>query len=90
VRTVDPALRRPFVEALRAVGLGVQVHYLPVYRHPWYRDHGYADVSCPHAEAWYARCLSLPLYPRLSDEEHASAIERVRATWLTLRGAAVP
>jgi UDP-4-amino-4,6-dideoxy-N-acetyl-beta-L-altrosamine transaminase len=81
VRTVDPALRRPFVEALRAVGLGVQVHYLPVYRHPWYRDHGYADVSCPHAEAWYARCLSLPLYPRLSDEEHASAIERVREVW---------
>jgi UDP-4-amino-4,6-dideoxy-N-acetyl-beta-L-altrosamine transaminase len=86
VRTEDPHLRRPFLEALRAVGLGVQVHYLPVYRHPWYRANGYADVSCPEADAWYERCISLPVYPRMSDRDFESALERTRRVWKEVRG----
>ena len=73
----DPALRRAFFEALRGSGLGVQVHYLPVYRHPYYQDHGYAGTSCPAAEDFYARAVSIPIYPAMSDAEVAAVIKAV-------------
>jgi len=82
---VDPSRRRAFFERLRALGIGAQVHYLPVYRHPWYQQNGYARVQCPEADAWYASCVSLPLYPGLTDAEHASAIARVRQAWEEMR-----
>ncbi len=66
-----PALGRSrleVVEALRARGVGTQVHYIPVHRQPYYRDR-YGDLDLPGAEAWYARCLSLPLYPAMTDAD---------------------
>ncbi|HZZ35771.1 MAG TPA: UDP-4-amino-4,6-dideoxy-N-acetyl-beta-L-altrosamine transaminase [Caulobacteraceae bacterium] len=60
--------RRDVVEALRSRGIASQVHYIPVHRQPYYRDrHGEADL--PGAEAWYERCLSLPLYPAMEDAD---------------------
>jgi perosamine synthetase len=56
----------------------VQVHYIPVYRHPWYQQNGYADVRCERAEAFYARSISLPIFPKMTDDDVASSIERVR------------
>lgn len=50
-------------------GLGVNVHYIPVYKHPYYQRNGYADVCCPNAEELYSRLISLPMYPSLTDEE---------------------
>ena len=58
--------RRQVVDDLRARGVGTQVHYIPVHRQPYYRDR-YGALSLPGAEAWYARCLSLPLYPGMAD-----------------------
>ncbi len=78
LRVRDAARRRPLFERLRELGLGVQVHYLPVYRHPWYRANGYADVTCPNADDYYAREISLPVFPRMTDAEQDSAIERIR------------
>ncbi len=78
VRVRDAALRRPFFERLRELGIGPQVHYVPVPWHPAYRALGCEPGGWPVAEDFYARCLSLPLYPRLTDEEHASAVRRVR------------
>jgi dTDP-4-amino-4,6-dideoxygalactose transaminase len=63
--------RREVVEALRARGVGTQVHYIPVHRQPYYRGL-YGDLDLPGAEAWYARCLSLPLYPGMADADVAS------------------
>lgn len=60
--------RAEVVEALRARGVGSQVHYIPVHRQPYYRER-YGDLSLPGAEAWYARCLSLPLYPGMADAD---------------------
>lgn len=72
----DARRRRPFFERLLELGLGVQVHYVPVYRHPYYRslDH-YA--RCPVAEDRYARSISLPLHPGLSDADLDRVLERV-------------
>lgn len=60
--------RLQVVEALRERGVGTQVHYIPVHRQPYYRAR-YGALDLPGAEAWYARCLSLPLYPGMADED---------------------
>lgn len=63
--------RRDVVEALKARGVGTQVHYIPVHRQPYYRKL-YGELELPGAEAWYARCLSLPLYPGMEDGDVAT------------------
>jgi dTDP-4-amino-4,6-dideoxygalactose transaminase len=51
-------------------GFGTQVLYIPVYLQPWYRrTYGYASGRCPNAERFYARALSFPLYPSMSDAD---------------------
>lgn len=72
--------RRALYDRLRAAGVLVQVHYVPVYRHPWYRQtYGYAPGLCPEAERYYAGCLSLPCFPTLSDAEQDHVIAEIRA-----------
>ena len=70
--------RRALFEHLRASGIGVQVNYLPVYRHPVYADLGYQPGMCPVAEDYYAQEISLPLFPMLTDAEVDSVIELIR------------
>ena len=77
VRVRDAARRRPFFDRLRALGLGVQVHYIPVYWHPYYRERGYRRGLCPVAEDLYQRSVSLPIFPRMTDGDLDSSIERV-------------
>lgn len=60
--------RRSVVEALRAHGVGSQVHYIPVHRQPYYQAR-YGALDLPGADAWYARCLTLPLYPGMADAD---------------------
>ena len=64
--------RRTVVDSLKAQGIGTQVHYIPVHRQPYYVNRqGLADL--PGADAWYARCLTLPLFPAMTDDD----VERV-------------
>jgi len=70
--------RRALFEHLRASGIGVQVNYLPVYRHPVYADLGYQPGMCPVAEDYYAQEISLPLFPRLGDDDVDRVIDLVR------------
>jgi UDP-4-amino-4,6-dideoxy-N-acetyl-beta-L-altrosamine transaminase len=60
--------RRQVVDDLRARGVGTQVHYIPVHTQPYYRAR-YGDLTLPGAEAWYEKCLSLPLYPGMADDD---------------------
>lgn len=66
---VAPARRRELFETLRAAGIGAQVHYIPVHRHPYYQALGFRAGDFPNAEAFYAGALSLPLFPMLSEAE---------------------
>ena len=84
IRTRDPELRRPLFESLQERGLGVQVHYLPVPYHPYYRSLGYRRGEWPVAEDFYRRAISLPIYPRLSDEALERCIDAVRSAVLEL------
>ena len=66
--------RREVVEAMRAKGIATQVHYIPVHRQPYYVNRqGLADL--PGADAWYARCLSLPLFPAMADADVDRVVE---------------
>lgn len=67
--------RREVFDRLRDVGVGVQVHYLPVHRHPFFADQGYPRGLCPTAENAYTELLSLPLYPALSDHDQDRVID---------------
>lgn len=60
--------RRDLMERLRAQGIGTQVHYIPVHEQPYYRGR-YGHLELPGADAYYARALSLPLFPAMSDED---------------------
>ena len=70
--------RRALFEHLRASGIGVQVNYLPVYRHPVYADLGYRQGMCPVAEEYYAQEISLPLFPGLGDPDVDRVIDLIR------------
>lgn len=74
---VTAAARRRIFEGLRAAGIGVNVHYIPVYRQPYYRARGFADYSLPGAEEYYSGCISIPMYPGLTDSEVARVVESV-------------
>jgi len=69
--------RKEVFDKLRAAGIGVNVHYIPVYKHPYYQNHGYDEVCCKTAEEFYARAVSLPLYPDLTYEQQDYVIEQV-------------
>ena len=71
--------RAGFMRTLQAEGIGSQVHYTPVHLQPYYRRCR-RDLYLPGAEAYYARCLSIPFFPSMSDddvERVASAIRRI-------------
>lgn len=70
--------RKEVFEKLREAGVCVNVHYIPVYTHPYYRENGYEDVCCPVAEKIYSNMLSLPLYPGLTENEQDYVIEQVK------------
>ena len=80
VRVADAARRRAFFERLRELGLGVQVHYIPVHHHPYYRELGFVPGSFPVAEDYSARAVSLPIFPRMTDAEVDRVVSVVRST----------
>jgi len=72
---VNGKTRRQIFEELRAEGIFVNVHYIPVYRQPYYRGFGYSFSDYPHAEDYYAGALSLPMFHSLSDEQQELTID---------------
>ena len=61
--------KREIFSMLRANGLGVQVHYIPVYKQPYYQKLGFDMNLCPVCEEFYKKELSIPMYPKLTDED---------------------
>ena len=56
------------MQMLKQKGVGSQVHYIPVHRQPYYQRR-YGEVALPGAERYYARCLSLPIFPMMTDDD---------------------
>ncbi|MDD5999637.1 MAG: DegT/DnrJ/EryC1/StrS family aminotransferase, partial [Lachnospiraceae bacterium] len=76
VRNCD---RKKVFEQLRENGIAVNVHYIPVYMHPYYQELGYNKIHCKNAEDIYSHIISLPLYPTLTGEEQEYVIEEVKS-----------
>jgi dTDP-4-amino-4,6-dideoxygalactose transaminase len=71
--------RDSFIEELKAHNIGTSLHFIPVHLHPFYQDRfGYRRDDFPMAEAIYDRIFSLPLYPRMTDEDTRDVIRAVR------------
>jgi perosamine synthetase len=76
VLRVPRELRSPLFNQLRARGIGVNVHYLPVHLHPYYREKlGTKPGLCPTAESAYHEILSLPIFPKMTGENVETVID---------------
>jgi len=65
--------------ALRAENIGVNVHYIPVHLHPYYRERfSYKRGDYPVAESAYEQLISLPIFPKMTDEDVQDVITAVR------------
>lgn len=69
---------RQVFEDMRAAGVGVNLHYLPVYQHPYYADLGFEIGLCPEAERYYAETITLPMYPSLNEAEQDTVVSTLR------------
>lgn len=75
----DAAKSRNAVFAdLRAAGIGVNIHYIPIYSQPFYRGLGYSFEPCEEADRYYASAITLPLYPTLSESQQDRVISTLK------------
>lgn len=74
----SPLTRRQLFDGLRAAGIGVNVHYIPVHTQPHYRRLGFAPGQFPAAEAYYAQAISLPMFPTLTEAQQGEVIAALR------------
>jgi dTDP-4-amino-4,6-dideoxygalactose transaminase len=70
--------RRTVFESMRAAGIGVNVHYIPVHLQPYYRDRGFQVGDFPAAERYYRRAITLPLHPLLTEAEQDAVVAALR------------
>lgn len=71
--------RKELYDFLRSRGIYAQIHYIPVHTMPYYQKLGHKKGSLPNAEAYYDKCISLPMYPSLTDDEQTFVIESVKS-----------
>ncbi len=64
---------------LRKKNIYAQIHYIPCHLMPYYQEFGWKEGDFPHAENYYKHCISLPMYPTLTDEEQAYVISEVNS-----------
>jgi dTDP-4-amino-4,6-dideoxygalactose transaminase len=69
---------REIFECLRDQGIGVNLHYIPVYLHPYYRQMGYTQGYCIEAERYYSDAISIPLYPNLTKDNQLLVVNALR------------
>jgi len=79
VRVKNAKTRKFVFDRLRENGIVAQVHYLPVYLHPYYRKLGYKKGSCPNAEAFYGGEITLPLFPDMTPADVVFTAKKLKA-----------
>jgi UDP-4-amino-4,6-dideoxy-N-acetyl-beta-L-altrosamine transaminase len=74
---------RQVFDAMREMGIGVNLHYIPVYTQPYYRKLGFKFGELPEAEKYYQKAITLPLFPAMTEEEQdrvVDALKRILST----------
>ena len=70
--------QRQVYDALLAANIRVNLHYIPVYRQPYYEQMGFETGYCPQAERYYSEVLSLPIYPALTEKQQDKVVTVLR------------
>jgi UDP-4-amino-4,6-dideoxy-N-acetyl-beta-L-altrosamine transaminase len=74
---VEKLDRKTIFNILREKGLGVNVHYRPIYLNPYYESLGFKKGLCPNAEMYYEKCISIPIYHGMSDVDQDEVIKTI-------------
>ena len=77
-RNVIRLSRRHVFDAMRAAGIGVNVHYIPVHTQPYYRRLGFATGMFPEAESYYEDAITLPLFSRMTNDEQDTVVAALK------------
>jgi len=77
--------RKKLYDFLRSKNIFCQVHYILVHTLPYYQQLGWKTGDFPNAESYYERCLSLPMYPTLSNEDQTRVIEAIKEFYTTIK-----
>ena len=75
----DNKIRRRVFDKMRLAGVGVQVHYIPVYRQPYYQNIGFEVTDFPNAERFYSKAISLPIFPVMTDDQQKFVVDTLEA-----------
>ncbi len=78
IRLDGPTRHRAVFEGLRAQGIGVNLHYIPVHLQPYYRELGFNPGDFPKAEDYYSRAISIPLHAGLSDQDQGRVLAALK------------
>ena len=74
----DAATHRDVFHKLRGMGIGVNMHYIPVHLHPYYRELGFTKGQFPVSEAYAQSAISIPMYPTLTDEDRHKVVNSIK------------
>ena len=77
IRLHDSSRHGEVFEALRAAGIGVNLHYIPVHLQPYYRVMGFNEGDFPAAEAYYRRAISIPLYAMMTEVQQDTVVTEI-------------
>ena len=69
---------RQVYDALLAAGININLHYIPIYRHPYYERMGFNTENYPEAESYYCEAISIPLYPGLTTAQQDQVVAEIR------------
>jgi dTDP-4-amino-4,6-dideoxygalactose transaminase len=76
---IEVANRLELYNYLREHNIFAQIHYIPCHLMPYYRQQGWKEGDRPASEAYYRHCISLPMYPTLTDEEQDFVIDKIES-----------
>ncbi len=71
--------QRYVYEELHQCGVKVNLHYIPVYRQPYYESMGFKQGYCPEAEKYYQQAISMPIYPHLNNDDQSKVVQKLHA-----------
>ncbi len=69
-------------ESMRELGIGVNLHYIPVYRQPYFSKMGFEPAEYPNAEKYYAEAITIPLYPTMTNDQQDQVVKALRESLL--------
>lgn len=70
-------IKEELFKKLREKNIGLQVHYIPIKKQPFYKNLGYGKENTPNMNKYYYECFSIPMYPSLNDKEQDYIIDKL-------------